>query len=83
VRLLPAFDTYLLGYADRSATVPPEHLARVWLGGGWLHPVVLVDGLAAGTWRLERRDVVVEPFGDVPRGLDEEIGDVRRFLALG
>jgi Winged helix DNA-binding domain len=82
VRLLPAFDTYLLGYADRSETVPPEHLARVWPGGGWLHPVVLVDGLAAGTWRIERGDVAVEPFGDVPRGLDEEIGDVRRFLGL-
>jgi hypothetical protein len=82
VRLLPAFDTYLLGYADRSETVPPEHLARVWPGGGWLHPVVLVDGLAAGTWRLDRGSVVVEPFGEIPAAaLEVEIADVERFLA--
>ena len=77
MRLLPAFDTYLLGYADRNETVPAEHAARVWPGGGWLHPVVLVDGLAAGTWRVERGEVVVEPFDALPQaGLDAEIADV-------
>jgi hypothetical protein len=78
VRLLPAFDTYLLGYRDRSHAVPAELTARVWPGGGWIHPVVLVDGVAAGTWR---------PGGEVdawapipPDELAEELADVRRFL---
>jgi hypothetical protein len=83
VRLLPAFDTYLLGYADRGEVVPPEHAARVFPGGGWLHPVVLVDGVAAGTWRLDDGAVAVEPFGRLPReaepGLAAEIEDVARF----
>ena len=88
VRLLPSFDTYLLGYATRDDVVDPEHARRVWPGGGWLHPVVLVDGRAAGTWRAERAGdgvtVAVEPFGrlpgDVPPALEAEAQDVGRFL---
>jgi hypothetical protein len=81
VRLLPAFDTYLLGYRSRDHAVPPEHARRVWPGGGWIHPVVLVDGTAAGTWRLENGEVEVDAFGEIPaEGLDAEAADVRRFL---
>ncbi|MDQ6921204.1 MAG: winged helix DNA-binding domain-containing protein [Candidatus Dormibacteraeota bacterium] len=54
VRLLPAFDEYLLGWRGRDLTVGAEHRTRINRGGGWLHPVVLVDGRAAGTWRTER-----------------------------
>ena len=81
VRLLGSFDPYLLGYRGREHAVPPEHARRVWPGGGWLHPVVLVDGMAAGTWRLDRGELRVEAFGAIPRdGLDAEAQDVGRFL---
>ena len=50
VRLLGSFDPYLLGYKGREHAVAPEHARRVWPGGGWMHPVVLVDG-------TRRRDV--------------------------
>jgi hypothetical protein len=85
VRLLPAFDTYLLGYADRDDVVPPEHAARVFPGGGWVHPVLLVDGLAAGSWKLAAGRVEVEPFAsltqDVQAALEPEAADVERFLS--
>ena len=59
----------------------PEHARRVWPGGGWIHPVVLVDGVAAGTWRLEDGEVTVDAFGEIPAdGLSAEAADVRRFL---
>jgi len=78
VRLLPAFDTYLLGYRDRAHAVPEELAKRVWPGGGWIHPVVLVDGIAAGTWRA---DGSVDPWRRIPEGgLADELADVRRFL---
>ncbi len=82
VRLLGSFDPYLLGYAGRGHAVAPEHARRVWPGGGWLHPVVLVDGTAAGTWRLERGEVVVaDAFGPIPEeALAAEADDVARFL---
>jgi hypothetical protein len=47
VRLLPAFDTYLLGYRQRTLSVAPEVAARVNAGGGIIHPTLAVDGRVA------------------------------------
>jgi Winged helix DNA-binding domain len=81
LRLLPSFDPYLLGYRGREHAVAPEHARRVWPGGGWLHPVVLVDGRAAGTWRLRDGAVEVDAFGPIPdEPLAAEAADVARFL---
>ena len=90
VRLLPSFDTYLLGYRSRDLTVPPEHAKRINAGAGWLHPTLLVDGRAVATWRSKRRrdglDVVVEPFdglaADVHSGVEAEVADLERFLGV-
>ena len=83
VRLLPAFDTYLLGYRGRELAVPTEHASSVWPGGGIVRPTVVANGRAVATWRIrsrgKRHDVEVEPFGDAP-GADAEVADVRRFL---
>jgi DNA glycosylase AlkZ-like len=88
VRLLPAFDTYLLGYHSREAVLAPEHAKRIFPGGGILRPTLLVDGRGRGAWRVKRRrggiDVVVEPFqeltADVRRGLEAEVLDLGHFL---
>jgi hypothetical protein len=48
--LLPAFDELLLGWRDRTPTVPAEHAKAVHPGGGILRPVVLEHGVAVGTW---------------------------------
>jgi hypothetical protein len=87
VRLLPAFDTYLLGYRSRALFLAERYTRRIYAGGGWLHPAVLVDGRVTGTWRQERRRdgiaVTVEPFGRQPRGfagaLAREVADLGRF----
>jgi hypothetical protein len=88
VRLLPAFDTLLLGYADRALLVPPRHARRVNAGGGMILPTVLTDDGVVGTWKLRReRDAVrveIEPFGKLGPGvrddLDREARAVTRFL---
>jgi hypothetical protein len=49
---LPAFDELLLGWRDRTPTVPAQHARAVHPGGGILRPVVLEDGVAIGTWTL-------------------------------
>jgi hypothetical protein len=85
VRLVPGYDPYLLGYRDRELAVPAEYRRHIHPGGGVLHPAVLVDGLAAGTWRPTRRGsrvlVAVGPVEalDDPF-LEPEIADVTRFL---
>ena len=89
VRLLPAFDTYLLGYHSRDFAVAPDHAQHVFHGGE-LAPVVLVDGLAAGTWRYERRSkrmlITVTPFfahsATIKRLIAEEAEDIGRFYEL-
>jgi hypothetical protein len=49
--LLPAFDEFLVAYADRSAAVEPAHTIRVNTGGGILKPTIVVDGFVVGTWK--------------------------------
>lgn len=86
VRLLPAFDTYLLGYRSRESQVDERHGRRVWPGGGWIHPTLAVDGRLVATWRLASGQVVVEPFERLPppvlRSLESEAADVGRFLGV-
>jgi hypothetical protein len=88
VRLLGAYDHYLLGWKGRALTVPPEHEPSVHPGAGYIRATAFADGLAFGTWRLERRGasiaVVVEPFGRLPAGalpgLEREAADLGRFF---
>lgn len=87
VRLLPAFDNYLIGYRDRAAILEPSLHPHVYQGG-MIRPVVLVDGGVVGTWAVDRARAAVRvaPFGELPavarRRIDAEVADVRRFLAL-
>jgi winged helix DNA-binding protein len=50
--LLPAFDELLLGWRDRTPTVPPQHAKAIHPGGGILRPVILENGVAVGTWSI-------------------------------
>lgn len=64
VHLLPGFDEYLLGYADRSAALAPAHAQAVVPGGnGMFKPTIVVDGEVVGTWRrtVTAREVAIEP----------------------
>ena len=60
--LIPAFDELLLGWRDRTPTVPPEHAKRVHPGGGILRAVALEDGVAVGTWSRAGGRISVERF---------------------
>ena len=66
VRLLPAFDTYVLGHADRDHLVAAARRPLVYRTAGWVSPTVLAGGRVVGTWehRVEgdRLEVRVAPF---------------------
>jgi hypothetical protein len=80
-RLLPAFDTYLLGYRSRDFAVPAEHARKVWPGGGIVRPTVVENGRAVATWKRSGTKIEIEPFDPVMTiAADDEIADVRRFL---
>jgi hypothetical protein len=88
VRLLPRFDTYLLGYTDRNLVVDPSYARRIHPGGGIIHPVLLVDGQATGTWKTKQRranlEIQIEPFQPIADVLlpqiEIEVADLGRFL---
>jgi hypothetical protein len=89
VRLLPAFDQFVVGATRHADHVLPGALAkRVYRDQGWLSPVVLVNGRMDGVWRHERRGrqvtVEVEPFVDLPawarRGVEQEADRLAAFL---
>jgi hypothetical protein len=84
VRLLPAFDEWLLGWAGRDLALAPEHARRVAPGGGIVRPVAIADGRVFATWRLDRRArrVVLDPFGRVPAGVEAEVASIGAFLGL-
>lgn len=88
VRLLPYFDSYLLGHRKRDHLIGAKHSARIYRPAGWIAPAVLVDGRIAGTWnhekRKERLEITIEPFGKFSREIKEGIAadaeDLGRFL---
>jgi hypothetical protein len=74
VRLLPAFDHYVVAAPRDADTVVPAALrARVYRPQGWLSPVLCVDGRVVGVWSHERRGdgvvVEIEPFERLPAGV--------------
>lgn len=68
VTLVPAFDEWILGYADRSLVASPRMLEALVPGNnGVFRPAVLVDGVVVGTWRMPRgKPPVVELVEPVP-----------------
>ena len=90
VRLLPAWDTYLMGYRDRSFLAPGGRWPRIMPGGGMLKPAILLDGEAVGLWRSRRAGaklvVELEPFerfdAATRTAIEAEVADLGRFEAL-
>ncbi len=91
LRLLPRFDTYLLGYRDRHRILAPEMEYRLNSGGGILAATLLVDGRLTGVWNTRPRGragdpsrLIVQPFEPLTERLtpllEQEVGRVGRFL---
>jgi Winged helix DNA-binding domain len=87
VRLLPAFDTYLMGYGSRVHATDQAGEKRILPGGGVLRPTICVDGRLVGLWSSKRSGkrltVSLEPFeplGDeVMEALAADVADIGRF----
>jgi len=66
VHLVGGFDPFIVGAGLREQLIPSKHLKRVSRTAGWISPVVLVDGVAAGVWDATRSgqtiSITVEPF---------------------
>jgi hypothetical protein len=74
IRFLPEYDNALLGHADRTRIIPKGRRIPLPPGDGARLGTILLDGMLAGEWHLEReRDgaratIVVEPYERVDAG---------------
>jgi hypothetical protein len=88
IRLLPYFDTFLLGHKQREHLLALEHQSRVYRPQGWIAPVVLINGRVSGVWEygLEKNllRIQITKLQKLPRSysatLREEAKDLARFL---
>ncbi|WP_242339880.1 MULTISPECIES: winged helix DNA-binding domain-containing protein [Anaeromyxobacter] len=80
VRFLPEWDNLLLAHADRRRVVAEAHRKALTTKNLVVPPTFLVDGFAAGRWRIagtgKRTKLELEPFAPLPRrtrdALEEE-----------
>jgi len=81
-RLLGPYDPVLLGWTSRADVLGEhQHLVTV---NGLFRPFAMVDGRAAGTWSMPRREVVLESLARISKAdraaLERDAEDVKRFL---
>jgi hypothetical protein len=79
VFLLPGFDEYVLGYADRSLVLAPEFADVIVPGGnGMFRPTVVADGAVVGTWkrtgRVPAQELQASAFTTFSAALEAAIG---------
>ena len=89
VRLLPAFDQYVVGASRHAAhLLQGDWRGRVFRPQGWISPVLLVNGRMDGVWRHQikgsRVEVMIEPFVKIPKwtknGAEEEAERLAAFF---
>lgn len=54
VRFLPRYDELLISYEHRDRVIAPAHRRAVYTKNAIVEAVVMVDGFAAGTWKVDR-----------------------------
>lgn len=88
VHLLPAFDEFLISYANRSAALELAHNRKAISNNGIFYPVVVINGQVAGTWKRtvqkETMKIETQLFTDIKKKhtdlIDKEINIYSRFL---
>jgi hypothetical protein len=89
VKLLPAFDQYVLASPRVQPRVIPTGVhKRIYRNQGWISPVLLLNGQMAGVWKHERKGskllVQIEPFFKIPawakKGSEAEAERLAQFL---
>lgn len=66
-RLLPEFDSIVLAHKDRRRFVADAHRKAVYLPGLRVAKTVLVGGVVAGTWTIDRAKLTIRTFDKLAR----------------
>ena len=90
VRFLPDYDNVLLGHADRTRILSPEHRPYLASPNGVVPATFLLEGRVAGTWDVPRNPkgrgpvtLTVRPFArPTPRQRDELQAEAEALVEL-
>ena len=78
VCLLPGYDEYVLGYADRGIALDAVEFRRVvHNGNGVFRPTIVLDGRVVGTWQpgtKTRATAAADLFFEVDRAVSDALG---------
>jgi hypothetical protein len=88
IRFLPDYDNLVTAYDERSRIVAREHRPLVFTKNLQIPATFLVDGIVAGTWRVERKArsarLQLRPFGRLnkatQRALEDEGEPLLKFV---
>lgn len=91
VFLLPAYDEFLLGYKDRSASITAVDQKKAISSNGIFRPIIVVNGEVAGIWKrkVTRELAVMEtsffkkPGADILQQVEETAKQFAEFLGKG
>ncbi len=91
LRLVPSWDTYVMFYHPREQFVPSAYRTKIFRKLEGNAPVLLVDGLAAGTWEKQKvrnhAKIIVRPFQPLTtsqrRVVIDEVSSLAEFLGSG
>lgn len=85
VRFLPEFDNLVLAHADRTRVIDDAHRPKVVTKNLRVRATFLIDGLVAGTWKLETKKstatLSIEPFGKLTKTNRAELEEEGAALA--
>ena len=73
VRFLPDYDNLTLAYADRARVIADDHRKHMFTRNLGVLPAFLVDGVVSGTWKIERKKLVLNPFVKLTKKVKAEL----------
>lgn len=77
IHLLPAFDEYMVSYADRTAALSTEFTKQAITSNGIFSPIIVHQGKVIGLWKRKIKPKYIEielmPFAPISAGLMDEI----------
>ena len=77
VRFLPDYDNLVMAHDDRTRLIPDKHRPKICLKNLRILPTFLVDGMAAGLWKIESTARVsrlaIEPFESLSKKTRDEL----------
>jgi DNA glycosylase AlkZ-like len=90
IRLLPYFDSFLMGHKSRDHLVEAAHYKQIYRPAGWVYPAMLLNGRIVGEWSYKRANqhlrIVVRPYAPLSEHTKDQVlreaEDIARFLDM-